>query len=810
MQRFLKLIQTNYVLSILITLFILFFYPPISKYNWKEDAFRSLHSAINIYIDVNNNRHKELLSISSDKNGYGILRLQNKKKILLNSSNIPFKPILNEDNNIVFDNIDNNSFTDIVFLGKKNDSLFLLNAEYNYGVSIRPSIHSYFLDLVKSFNGHYQPYVKLKIQDMDKDGSKEVVVLVSSGLTILPRRLYTVNIQNGSIYKSPISGSYIDNFLLTDLNNDGKKEILVQSKASCNIREEVFLPEHLDSNLHDFNLLENKNILLQNSDCAVWLTVLDEKLNYVFKPKAFRGKNGNLQSIPLPLEGKNKQIISIYSNDKDTTRKPHLLIHNTKGELISDFEINTAVPMYPPLSLKTSLNSDNTNVLLVDKKGQVFSLDNEYHFHYIDKISEPLSDAKTIISNLEGGPLRLDFSKDYLRIYNQDSKLLKEFYHFGISKSYKYASISKTKKNTETLLINTDAFEISLSMSLNPIYKFRFLIWLLIYLFVWILLGIIKRFFSYKVIQEKNRIEQIAEDRTKEIEKQKDDLKKLAIDLKEKNEIVFQQNKELNKRREEIETLYDKLTSSITYGKGIKDALLPSENDLKNIFPNSFHFFNPQNILGGDFYWIAKNNNRKILIVGDASGQGVSGAFLSLFAISMFNNINFDTSTKAASILKSLNNGIHKHFSNYLKNIDDGFELAVVIFDENDNNQRIKIEFSSANIPLYYFESDQVLNMKKLEANDFCVRADINALSFATQTVEVPKGTMLYLATKGLSQQIGGDREETFGKSKLKANLMKIHVLEIEKQKEIITQTFEKWKGINEQTDDVLFVGVRI
>jgi serine phosphatase RsbU (regulator of sigma subunit) len=323
-------------------------------------------------------------------------------------------------------------------------------------------------------------------------------------------------------------------------------------------------------------------------------------------------------------------------------------------------------------------------------------------------------------------------------------------------------------------------------------------------------LGIIKRFFSYKVIQEKNRIEQIAEDRTKEIEKQKDDLKKLAIDLKEKNEIVFQQNKELNKRREEIETLYDKLTSSITYGKGIKDALLPSENDLKNIFPNSFHFFNPQNILGGDFYWIAKNNNRKILIVGDASGQGVSGAFLSLFAISMFNNINFDTSTKAASILKSLNNGIHKHFSNYLKNIDDGFELAVVIFDENDNNQRIKIEFSSANIPLYYFESDQVLNMKKLEANDFCVRADINALSFATQTVEVPKGTMLYLATKGLSQQIGGDREETFGKSKLKANLMKIHVLEIEKQKEIITQTFEKWKGINEQTDDVLFVGVRI
>ena len=810
MQRLFKLIQTNYILSILITLFVLFFYPPISKYEWKEDAFRNLHPSINIFLDVNNNKHKELLSFSTDPQGYGVLKLKNKKESLLNSSTIPFNLILNSNNNIVFDNINHNNFTDILFLGKKNDSLFLLNAEYNYGVSIRPSIHSYFLDVIESFNGQYHPNTKLEISDLDKDGDKEVVVMVSSGLTILPRRIYTVNIQNGNILKSPISGQAIDDFLLTDIDGDNKAEIILQTKAPCNIREEIFLPEHLDSNLHDSILLENKKILLQNSDCSTRLIVLNQNLEYAFKPKTFRGKNGHLQSCTYSFSEDNKGIVSVYSKSNDSLQKPRLLIYDNKGKLISESEISTSPQMQAPISLKTSFGKDDYSIFIIDKNNNTFVFNDNLHFKPVKTINQPLNDSKEIVSNLEEGALILRFSENYLNIYNQDFKLLKRFYHPGISQTYQYVSIAKTHKSSETLLINTDNFEISLMMSLNPIYKYRFLIWLLIYLFTWIVLGIVKRFFSYRVVQEKNRIEQIAEDRTREIEKQKDDLKKLTIDLKEKNEIVFQQNKELNKRREEIEVLYDKLTSSITYGKGIKDALLPSEIDLKNIFPNSYHFFNPQNILGGDFYWIAENDNRKILVVGDASGQGVSGAFLSLFAISMLNNIDFGKSTKAASILKALNNGIYKHFSNYLKNIDDGFELAVVIFDQANEKGLVKIEYSSANIPLYYFESDQVLNMKKLEPNDFSIRADINALSFATQYAEIPTDSMLYLSTKGLFQQEGGSNNEPFGKSKLKTNLMKIHVLPIPKQKEIIIQAFEKWKGINEQTDDVLFIGVRI
>ena len=808
MQRFYKIIQSNYVIAAVISLLLYIFYPSISKYRWEEKTLRNIDSAVELFVDVDSDGEKERLSISSVRNTYEAISLFNKDHQLLNITNLKFNAILNSNNDIVYDKIDNKKAVNISFLGEKHDSLFLITFKYDYGGSIQPSIKTYFLDFVKSFNRESELFTKLAIDDLDGDNSKEIIILVSSKYTVMPRRMYTVNIQTHKITKSPISAVNLTDFVIDDLNNDGTKEIILHTQASCNLQEEIFPLKQLVRTPRDSILTANKNVLFRNSDCSAWLIILNSNLEYVFTPKPIRGWAGYLQAYPYTVNNK-KGILSVYSNSKDTIRKPRLLLYKNNGRLIKNTELKRAQALVPPIQLKKSYSPSEEQFYLLDANQSVFIIDQ------IDAVKstqnqELYSGLKTIKSSLEEDKFIFKFMKDYLQVYGSDLKLLNEFYYPGLSRDYQYVSIKDSHKQPETILICTDAYNIELKVKPNPFYKFRWLIWLLIYAVIWLLLGFVKRLFTYRAVQEKYRFEKIVKDRTEEIQKQKDDLKKLTIDLQDKNEMVFQQNQELNKRREEIESLYEKLTSSITYGKGIKDALLPSEQEFTDLFPQSFNFFRPQNVLGGDFYWIKENHNRKVLIIGDASGQGVSGAFLSLLAISILNNVNITKTTKASSILQYLNVVMYKHFYSYLKKHKDGIDMAIVILDQDKDENFTNVQFASANIPLYYFDSSKILTISKLEPNDFCIRADVSALAFVNQSIRIPKDSMLYVATKGLSKQIGTTIPEPFGKSQLRANLMRVHVLPVEEQKKIIIEKFEQWQGINGQTDDVLFIGIKI
>jgi len=803
MQRIFKILQANYVIAIFLTLLAYVFYPPISKYVWTQKLTGNSAQKIDFYVDVDGNKEKEYLSISAHNESYGSVTLYDKDNMLLGVLNLNYSFIVNRPENIVLEYVNDNKAIDLSLLGVRNDSLFLIKFEYDYGVRIQPSMKTYFLDHLKQFNGKIGIISTMKTADMDGDGIKDIVVQVSAGFSILPRRIYIVNVQKDEILRSPISGIYIGGFVIDDLNQDGKKEILLNTAATCNIYDEIFTPSRINNSIHDSLLKSHENVLREFGDCSAWLVVLTNRLEYLFPPMEIEGWTGNLQSKLCTVEDE-KAILSVYSNYKDSTMKPRMLIHRYNGELIKDVEIQVNKKIHPPINLFKKENQ----YYFTDAENLVYEIKEDGTFLEADKEDLPLINTNVVYSNIDKGELSIKVSENYIEVYNSDMILLQEFFIPNVRKKFCYTSLKENNNITETILINTDSYHVELKMEPNIFHMFRFVIWLVIYLGIWLLLLLAKRLFSYRAIQEKQRFERIVEERTEEVLKQKDDLKKLTVELKDKNEMVYQQNQELKRRRAEIESLFDKLTSSITYGKGIKDALLPSSQHFKSVFPEHFMFFRPKNVVGGDFYWLGEKDNRRILIVGDASGQGVSGAFLSLLVISVLNDIRVSKISDASKILKSVNAVIYKHFASYLKNNDDGIEMAVVILD--DEKDVVNVQFSSANIPLYYFESDTILDMKVLEPNDFRIRADVNSLSFANQEIQIKKKSMLYLGTKGFSNQIDSLKQEPFGKVQMKSNLMRVNVLPIEEQKQIIMEKFDKWQGINEQTDDVLFIGVRV
>jgi serine phosphatase RsbU (regulator of sigma subunit) len=90
-------------------------------------------------------------------------------------------------------------------------------------------------------------------------------------------------------------------------------------------------------------------------------------------------------------------------------------------------------------------------------------------------------------------------------------------------------------------------------------------------------------------------------------------LKVIAIDadisqLKEAEAAINQQKEELQSQGElllEVNQKLEKsnhiLTDSINYAKRIQDAMIPSEEIIKEKFEESFLFFKPKHIVSGDF-----------------------------------------------------------------------------------------------------------------------------------------------------------------------------------------------------------------
>ncbi|MCX6294792.1 MAG: triple tyrosine motif-containing protein [Bacteroidetes bacterium] len=92
-------------------------------------------------------------------------------------------------------------------------------------------------------------------------------------------------------------------------------------------------------------------------------------------------------------------------------------------------------------------------------------------------------------------------------------------------------------------------------------------------------------------------------------------------------------------QKEEIEKKNKDITDSIRYAKRIQDAILPELEALHKIIPESFIFFQPRDIVSGDFYWFDRFGDYLIVVCADATGHGVPGAFMSMIGSTLLKDV---------------------------------------------------------------------------------------------------------------------------------------------------------------------------
>jgi PAS domain S-box-containing protein len=247
------------------------------------------------------------------------------------------------------------------------------------------------------------------------------------------------------------------------------------------------------------------------------------------------------------------------------------------------------------------------------------------------------------------------------------------------------------------------------------------------------------------------------------------------------------------------------ITDSIRYAKRIQDALLPSEDLLKEHFSDSFVLYRPKDIVSGDFYWMREVEGLVYLAVADCTGHGVPGAFVSLIGNRGLTRAVTEFGLKdPGEILDKLTELVEEGFNLHSGvQVKDGMDIALLVFDFKNK----KIAYAGANNPLYHISGGNLIETK---ATKQPIGSFDNRRSFISHTVPFNKGDLFYLFSDGYADQFGGEKGKKLKYKTFKELLLSGADKSMGTQAEQLEEYFKNWKGELQQVDDVCIMGVRL
>ena len=275
------------------------------------------------------------------------------------------------------------------------------------------------------------------------------------------------------------------------------------------------------------------------------------------------------------------------------------------------------------------------------------------------------------------------------------------------------------------------------------------------------------------------------------------------------NIILEQKNEEISLQRDFIFQQNKEITSSIEYAKRIQNALLPPQELIDAIIPDSFILFKPRDIVSGDFYWLNQKENKIISVTADCTGHGVPGAFMSMLGISFINEIINITKTeelRSNQVLDHLRELIITSLRQTGKQGEsrDGMDMTICIIDIENKT----LDFAGAYNPMYLVRNGELIEAKP---DKMPIGIHVKELGpFTNQIFQIEKGDIVYTCSDGYADQFGGPDNNKYRRKNFKDLLLQIHKKEMNKQKEILDKTLMDWMEGFEQVDDILVCGIRI
>ena len=281
---------------------------------------------------------------------------------------------------------------------------------------------------------------------------------------------------------------------------------------------------------------------------------------------------------------------------------------------------------------------------------------------------------------------------------------------------------------------------------------------------------------------------------------------------KRDNRILKEQKEEINRQKEIVESQKTSITDSIRYARRIQSAMLTPDDSVNQYLSDAFVLYLPRDIVSGDFYWVRKLNDNKVVVcVADCTGHGVPGAFMSMLGMSLLNDIISVNNTliinnkfNPSDILNELRERVKNSLRQTGKEGEarDGMDLSLCLLDREAG----LLKYSGANNPVYIV-TDGTLTELKATRNPIGIY--LNEISFTDHSLEIMPGSIVYMFSDGYSDQLGKEGSKFLSKN-FKKLLSEISSGSLSEIREILYKKHLDWREGEEQVDDILILGFRI
>lgn len=259
-------------------------------------------------------------------------------------------------------------------------------------------------------------------------------------------------------------------------------------------------------------------------------------------------------------------------------------------------------------------------------------------------------------------------------------------------------------------------------------------------------------------------------------------------------------------REQIIESQNFDILSSINYAKRIQTALLPTNQFLRSLPVEVELYYKPKDIIGGDFYWAGQIGNKVVLVVGDCTGHGVPGALMTSLGINgLINSVTEQNQTNPEVILSYLGNYLQSIFNadedeNVLL---DGMDIGIICIDKTNDS----LAFAGAGRSLYFVENGE---LRRLKGTRQGIGSSHVSESYETMILNNVSNCVFYLFSDGMVDQFGGDKNKRVGMKTFGELLLTIAQLPLLNQKKEIGSFYEKWMKDQKQTDDMIWMAIKV
>ncbi|MCR5453442.1 MAG: SpoIIE family protein phosphatase [Bacteroidales bacterium] len=295
--------------------------------------------------------------------------------------------------------------------------------------------------------------------------------------------------------------------------------------------------------------------------------------------------------------------------------------------------------------------------------------------------------------------------------------------------------------------------------------------------------------------------------------------------IKEQNDVLSEQHKQLEEqaqklteafqeleiRNKQITTKTNYITDSIKYAQTIQQAMLPGKEQMLAFFDN-FIVYRPKDIVSGDFYWLSMTPEYTFAAVGDCTGHGVPGAFMSMIGIRLLGElINENKIYNTSIILETMHEKINSALKQDVSENNDGMDIAICRFKRVQGEEwQWEMQYSGAKQPIFIYRK-ATKEVETVEADRRGIGGESYAevFFFNEHTVHLYNGDRIYMTTDGIKDQNNIMRKR-FGTARVKTMLATTYTEKIEDQKMFVDTLLNNWQGLEEQRDDISLWGYEI